>query len=245
MKEFPINLIDQLRRAKHVAVLTGAGISAESGVPTFREAQTGLWAQYDPQELATPHAFRQNPRLVWAWYEWRRGLVAQADPNPGHLALAEMEQQVSQFTLITQNVDGLHQRAGSQHIIELHGNIVRNKCFDDGRMVTEWKDTGEVPPRCPRCDGFLRPDVIWFGESLPYDALNTAVAAAQSCDLFLAVGTSAVVQPAASLPLQAIQHGVTTVEINPQTTPITRFVDFVLAGPSGQVLPGLVEAVWG
>ena len=240
----PPQLITQLRAAQHVTVLTGAGVSAESGVPTFREAQTGLWAQYDPQELATPHAFRQNPRLVWEWYEWRRELVAQANPNPGHLALAELERHVPQFTLVTQNVDGLHQRAGSQNVIELHGNIVRTKCFDDGQIVTEWADDGEIPPRCPRCGGRLRPDVVWFGEGLPAAALRTAVAAAQSCDIFLAIGTSAIVHPAASLPLEAIKQGKTAVEINPQTTPITPYMTYTLSGPSGQTLPALVQAAW-
>ncbi len=237
----PQELVETLRDARHVAVLTGAGISAESGVPTFREAQTGLWAKYDPQELATPHAFQRNPKLVWEWYEWRRGLVAKAEPNPGHFALAQLERRIPKFTLITQNVDGLHQRAGSQNVIELHGSIVRTKCFDKGHIVSEWAETGEVPPRCPRCGSLLRPDVVWFGEGLPYDALGTAVTAAQSCDIFLAIGTSAIVHPAASLPLEAIQKGIPTVEINPQTTPITRYMDFVLAGPSGEILPALVQ----
>ena len=240
----PPDLVQQLYEAQHIVVLTGAGTSAESGVPTFREAQTGLWAQYDPQELATPHAFQQNPRLVWEWYQWRRELVANAQPNPGHMALAEMEKLVPKFTLITQNVDGLHQRAGSKNIIELHGNITRTKCFDKGHVVTEWAETDEVPPRCPQCSSLLRPDVVWFGESLPYEALATAVSASQTGDLFLAIGTSAIVQPAASLPLEAVQRGIVTVEINPSTTPISRYMDFTLSGPSGKIIPAIVEAVW-
>jgi len=242
--DFPADLITRLRGAQRVAVLTGAGISAESGVPTFREAQTGLWAQYDPQELATPTAFRRNPRLVWEWYAWRRELVAQAQPNPGHLALVAMEQWVPQLTLITQNVDGLHGRAGSQRVIELHGNIMRTKCFADGRSITTWPPTDDVPPRCPHCGDYLRPDVVWFGESLPYDALATAVAAARACDVFLSIGTSAVVQPAASLPLEALQTGATIVEINPQPTPLSRYATFVLAGLAGEILPQLVETVF-
>jgi len=242
--DFPADLITRLRGAQRVAVLTGAGISAESGVPTFREAQTGLWAQYDPQELATPTAFRRNPRLVWEWYAWRRELVAQAQPNPGHLALVAMEQWVPQLTLITQNVDGLHGRAGSQRVIELHGNIMRTKCFADGRSITTWPPTDDVPPRCPHCGDYLRPDVVWFGESLPYEALATAVAAARACDVFLSIGTSAVVQPAASLPLEALQTGATIVEINPQPTPLSRYATFVLAGLSGEILPQLVETVF-
>lgn len=240
----PDELVQALRRARHVAVLTGAGTSAESGVPTFREAQTGLWAQYDPEELATPQAFRRNPRLVWEWYEWRRGLVVKAEPNPGHRALAALARRVPQLTLITQNVDGLHQRAGSENVIELHGNIMRTKCFDDGRIITQWPETDEIPPRCPRCGGRLRPDVVWFGEGLPVDALATAVTAAQTCDIFFSIGTSALVQPAASLPVHALRNGRVTVEINPQPTPITRQMNFVLAGPSGQILPALLAAAW-
>ncbi|NHZ72767.1 MAG: NAD-dependent protein deacylase [Aquificales bacterium] len=241
---FPDQLIEALRTANHIAVLTGAGVSAESGVPTFREAQTGLWAQYNPQELATPQAFRRNPKLVWEWYAWRRELVAQAKPNPGHLALADLEGEVPQFTLITQNVDGLHQRAGSQNIIELHGNIMRTKCFDNGRLIQSWPKTDEIPPRCPHCGGMLRPDVVWFGESLPYEALETAVANAQSCDIFFSIGTSALVQPAASLPLEAIRAGALTVEINPQSTPLTSRVNIALTGGAGDILPALMTAAF-
>lgn len=244
MTVIPTELVELLRRAQRVVVLTGAGISAESGVPTFREAQTGLWAQYDPQELATPQAFRRNPRLVWEWYNWRRQLVAAAEPNPGHLALAEIERRVPEFMLVTQNVDSLHRRAGSQNVVELHGNITRTKCFSEGTVVTSWPETDEVPPRCPRCQGMLRPDVVWFGEQLPYDALSQAIAAAQASDVFFSVGTSAVVQPAASLPLEAAQSSATTVEINPQPTPISPYIDYVLSGPAGEVLPALLKAVW-
>lgn len=243
--KIPPDLINSLQQAKHVFVLTGAGTSAESGVPTFREAQTGLWAQYNAEELATPQAFRRNPALVWEWYEWRRGLVTNAAPNPGHVALAQMAQHVPQFTLITQNVDGLHQQAGSENVIELHGNIMRTKCFEMGHIVSSWPETDEIPPRCPRCDSLLRPDVVWFGEGLPLDALSTAVTAAQTCDIFFSIGTSGLVQPAASLPVQAIRNGHVTVEINPHPTPITRQVSYALAGPSGEVLPALLAATWG
>ncbi len=243
-QSFPEALLTALHAAQHVAVLTGAGISAESGIPTFREAQTGLWAQYDPQELATPQAFQRNPRLVWEWYSWRRELVAQAEPNPGHLALAALEKYVPQFTLITQNVDGLHERAGSQAIIELHGNITRTKCAEDGRLIPTWPPTDEIPPRCPHCGGRLRPDVVWFGESLPYDSLATAVAAAQTCDLFLSIGTSSLVQPAASLPLEAMLANAITVEINPQPTPLTARFDYVLPYTAGAILPDLVAAAF-
>jgi NAD-dependent deacetylase len=239
----PPKLIEALRSARYVVVLTGAGVSAESRIPTFRDAQTGLWAKYSPEELATPQAFRRNPKLVWEWYAWRRELVTQAKPNPGHLALAELEQCMPKFTLITQNVDGLHQRAGSRNVIELHGNINRTKCFDEGDIIDSWPPTTELPPRCPRCGGYLRPDVVWFGESLPQEALTVAFMAAEQCDLFLSIGTSALVQPAASLPLVALEQDAVVVEINPDTTPLTPWVTHVLRGPAGQVLPALVKTL--
>ncbi len=240
----PPFLIDELQTAKHIAILTGAGTSAESGVPTFRDAQTGLWAKYDPQELATPQAFRRNPALVWDWYAWRRSLVAQAKPNAGHYALARMARHVPELSLITQNVDGLHQQAGSQDVIELHGSIMRTKCFNCDRVVDDFEETGDTPPHCPFCTGLLRPDVVWYGENLPHDLLSRALSAAQRCDLFLSIGTSSVVYPAASLPLEARQHGASTVEINPDQTPLTAQMNYVLAGPSGVVLPELLRAVW-
>ncbi|RMF02166.1 MAG: NAD-dependent deacylase [Chloroflexi bacterium] len=240
--QFHPDLIEELHAAQHVVVLTGAGTSAESGVPTFREAQTGLWAKYNPEELATPQAFRRNPKLVWDWYTWRRELVAQAQPNPGHYALAELETLVPNLTLITQNVDSLHQRAGSHNVIELHGNISRIVCSKERRVVDTWPDTGDVP-RCPHCNAPLRPDVVWFGENLPQEAIYLAYKVSGDCDLFLCVGTSALVHPAASLPVAAIQNDIMTVEVNPNTTPLTPHADFHLQGPSGQVLPALVEAL--
>ena len=237
----PLELIKTLRSAPYVVVLTGAGVSAESGVPTFRDAQTGLWAKYSPEELATSQAFRRNPKLVWEWYAWRRELVAGAQPNPGHLALAELEQRLPNFTLITQNVDGLHQRAGSRKVIELHGNINRIKCFEEEEIIDSWPPTSEAPPRCPRCGGYLRPDVVWFGETLPPQALQAAFEAAQQGDLFFSIGTSALVQPAASLPLVALQAAAAVVEINPDTTPLTWRATYVLSGPAGQILPALLN----
>ncbi len=203
----PESLVTTLRNARGVAVLTGSGISAESGVPTFRDAQTGLWSRYEPQELATPEAFARNPRLVWEWYTWRRELVKQAAPNPGHRALAALEARVPGFVLITQNVDGLHRRAGSQNVTELHGNIMRSRCFVEGIVVEPREDDTSVPPSCPNCDAFLRPDVVWFGEALPVRAFEEALEAARGCDLFFSVGTSGLVQPAASLALDALQNG--------------------------------------
>ncbi len=238
----PASLSQALAQAQHVVVLTGAGISAESGIPTFREAQTGLWAQYDPQELATPEAFARNPRLVWQWYTWRRQLIGAAQPNPGHLALVEMAGMVPRFTLITQNVDNLHQDAGSTDVLELHGNIFRSKCFRENVLVASWPESEEGPPPCPHCGGPLRPDVVWFGESLSRDVLERAIAAAAAADLFFTIGTSGLVQPAASLPLMAQQAGAITVEINPQATPLTASMNYHLAGASGEILPQLVAA---
>lgn len=239
----PAELVKQLAVAKHVTVLTGAGVSAESGVPTFRDAQTGLWAKYRPEDLATPRAFRRNPRLVWEWYEWRRKLVAEAKPNPAHVALAEMEKLFPHFQIITQNVDGLHQRAGSRHVIELHGNITRTKCFDEGTIISSWPDTGDVPPICPNCGGRLRPDVVWFEEPMPEAEMNQAARASTDCDVFLSIGTSTVVYPAAALPSEALRSGATVVEINPQQTPFTPQAHFALTGAAGVVLPELVARV--
>src|SRR5678815_778262 len=179
----PEKLVAALRAAKKVVVLTGAGTSAESGVPTFRDAQTGLWAKFSPEDLATPEAFQRDPKLVWDWYEWRRQLVSKAQPNAGHEALAQMEASVPDFTLITQNVDGLHQQAGSKRVLELHGNIRRTKCFREDSVVDSW-DSKESPPRCKRCGGFLRPDVVWFGEALPQAVFGEAEKATRSCELF-------------------------------------------------------------
>jgi len=235
----PESLADLLGRVRRVTVLTGAGVSAESEVPTFRDAQTGLWAQFRPEELATPRAFRANPRRVWEWYAWRRALVARAQPNAAHRALVEFERRIPQFTLLTQNVDGLHQRAGSRAVVELHGNLTRTKCFEENVVVERWAENGEVPPRCPRCGGLLRPDVVWFEENLPAAALARARAASGECELFLCVGTATVVQPAAALPYLALEAGVVVVEINPQSTPLTPRAHYVLAGAAGAVLPAL------
>ncbi len=240
----PESLVATLRDARSVAVLTGSGVSAESGVPTFREAQTGLWARFDPQELATPEAYARDPRLVWEWYTWRRELVDAAAPNPGHEALAEIERHVPQFVLITQNVDGLHRRAGSQDVVELHGNIRRSKCSREGVIAEPREDDTGVPPSCPRCGASLRPDVVWFGESLPADAMAEAFDAARTCDLFISAGTSGLVQPAASLPFEALNAGAVVVEVNPSETPLTRHADYALRGLAGEALPALVNAVY-
>ena len=243
--EIPKSLVETLRSAYSVAVLTGSGISAESGVPTFRDAQTGLWVRYDPMELATPEAFTRDPRLVWEWYAWRRKLVEGASPNPGHEALAELERRVPEFALMTQNVDGLHRRAGSQRVIELHGNIMLSKCSREGVVVASRTDGPEVPPICSRCGALLRPDVVWFGEALPVAALTQAFEVSRDCDLFLSAGTSGIVQPAASLPFEALRGGVSVVEVNPDETPLTRHVEYGLRGRAGELLPALVSAAYG
>ncbi len=243
---FPESLLTRLRQARRVVALTGAGVSAESGVPTFRDAQTGLWARYRPEELATPEAFARHPERVWAWYAWRRSLVQQAAPNPAHEALARMERLVPEFTLITQNVDGLHQRAGSQRVIELHGNLMRTVCAARRHLVERWDPVpeGEVP-RCPYCGSLLRPDVVWFGEALPGEALEAARRAAEEADVMLVIGTSGLVYPAAALPALAAERGAYLIEVNPQETALSPIMHARLVGPAGKVLPRLVEAVWG
>jgi len=241
---FDPEIVKRLRGARRVVVLTGAGISAESGVPTFRDAQTGLWARYNPEELATPQAFRHDPGLVWKWYLWRRELVTGALPNPGHRALVRLEQVVDDLVIVTQNVDGLHRRAGSRRVIELHGDITRTVCSACRKVYGDPVMLDDGIPRCAVCDEMVRPDVVWFGEALPVEALQTAVAACRGCDLCIAVGTSALVQPAASLPFEALTSGAPVIEVNPQVTPFTPRATYSIRGRAGEVLPHLVEAAW-
>lgn len=244
MSAFPDTLVDSLKSAQHVVAMTGAGVSAESGVPTFREAQTGLWAKYDPTELATPQAFERNPKLVWQWYQWRRQKVLGVQPNPGHLAIVELARLIPRFSLITQNVDGLHQRSGSQHVIELHGSLMRAKCFGQNHVADAWPDDStQQPPACVTCGSPMRPDVVWFNEQLPSAALETAFSAAQQCDLFFSIGTSSVVHPAAALATIALDSGATVIEINPNPTPLTAQATYSLRGPSGTLIPELVSAM--
>ena len=237
----PEALIEALRSSRHICVLTGSGISAESGVPTFREAQTGLWERFDPHELATPEAFLTDPVLIWNWYRWRRDLVAKVKPNSGHRALVDLQAQVRDFTLITQNVDGLHQRAGSQNVIEFHGNLFEDRCFVEDCVVTEEYDASATVPTCPACGSNLRPGVVWFGEAIPQNALQDSMTAASSCDLFLSIGTSSLVWPAAGLADTARAAGATIVEVNPDTTPLSNATDFQLNGNAGTILPELLE----
>jgi NAD-dependent deacetylase len=239
--QIPRELPQILRDAERVIVLTGSGVSAESGVPTFREAQTRLWERFDPQQLASPEAFDSDPRLVWEWYTWRRRLVSDAEPNPAHRALAELEARVPEFTLVTQNVDGLHQRAGSREVIELHGNILRSRCSWEGVIVEPVDHDEAVPPLCSGCGAYLRPDVVWFGEMLPAAAIEAASVAARACDVLFSVGTSSLVYPAAALPYEALENGATVVEVNPSETPLTGHADHVLRGMAGEVMPELLR----
>jgi len=226
--------------AGRIAVLTGAGISAESGIPTFRDAMTGLWSQFRPEDLATPEAFAANPKMVWEWYAWRRERVMKVAPNAGHAALVALENRTPHFTLITQNVDGLHARAGSRNVIELHGNIMVDRCFAEGCVLTPADEIPGTPPQCARCGAPVRPGVVWFGEALPPKALDDALAATRRCDVFLSIGTSNVVEPAASLPFTALQAGAAVIEVNPERTPLSGRATIVLAGAAGEVLPRLV-----
>jgi NAD-dependent deacetylase len=245
MIEFPAELIQYLTKASRVAVLTGAGVSQESGLRTFRDAQTGLWAQHRPEDLASPEAFARDPKLVWDWYAWRREAIKGVRPNAGHYALAEMENKISKFTLITQNVDGLHRMAGSKNIFELHGNILKVRCSECGTFAETWGDDAESVPRCEKCGGLLRPDVIWFGESLPRAELESSVEASRACQVFFSIGTSGLVQPAAALAHAARNRGSVVVEVNAEPTPLTPKTDFAFHGKSGEILPELVKAVWG
>ncbi len=229
-----------LAEAERVAVLTGAGISQESGIPVFR-GPGGLWRQYRPEDLATPEAFARDPRLVWEWYDWRRSVVAKAAPNPGHYTLAQLEQRAKDVTLITQNVDGLHERAGSRRVLKLHGDLWTLRCLGcGGESANHEVPLPELPPRCA-CGGLLRPGVVWFGEALPEEVFRQAIAAARRAQVFLVVGTSAVVQPAASLALVAQEAGARLVEINREETPLTAQADASFLGAAGEVLPRLVE----
>lgn len=245
---FPTGLITLLRsiRTPKLVALTGAGVSQESGLRTFRDSQTGLWAQRfaKPEELASPEAFARDPKLIWDWYAWRREAVKGARPNAGHYALVEIEKRISQFTLITQNVDGLHRMAGTQNLLELHGSIQRVRCSECSMLAESWGDDSDAVPRCTHCGGLLRPDVVWFGESLPRDQLERAVEAAHACEVYFSIGTSGVVQPAASLAHAAHNRGAVVVEINAEPTPLTPKANYAFQGKSGEVLPELVRAVW-
>jgi NAD-dependent deacetylase len=240
---FSKKLLDKLASASAVAALTGAGISAESGVPTFRGSE-GLWKKFKPEELASFDAFIKNPDLVWEWYAYRKKLIAEVKPNPGHYALAEMEKLFREFAVITQNIDNLHRRAGSTRVHELHGNIERNYCINCGRRYrNEELSSTASAPRCIDCGGLIRPDVVWFGELLPTNEWELADRASRNADVFFSIGTSAIVYPAASLPLAAKESGAYIVEINAEVTPLSDIAQESLIGKAGEILPRLVEAI--
>lgn len=242
--------VEFLRNATRVVVFTGAGVSAESGIPTFRDPVTGMWEKYGPAELATAAAFRKDPALVWGWYEWRRALVAKAQPNEGHHVIAALERFVPELLVVTQNVDDLHERAGSLRVVHLHGSLQTARCFACARPYPlPWGHQAELsagskePPRCLRCNGRVRPGVVWFGEKLPQQELNRAIQAAKESDLFLSLGTSGVVYPAAQIPEVARQHGATVLHFN--TEAFEPPDDHVLVGRAGYNLVRLLSAAFG
>jgi len=263
----PAELATALREARHIVVFTGAGVSAESGIPTFRDALTCLWSRFDAMALATPEAFLADPALVWGWYEWRRLKVRQARPNPAHHAIADLAHRVPRLTLVTQNVDDLHERASSPAeacpVLHLHGSLHQPRCFNCGTPFEPPTDAAAVadrnapagwrpqaldadgqrlpPPPCPACGGLIRPGVVWFGESLPAHALAAAFDAAEHCDLLLSVGTSGVVEPAASIPRVAARAGAWVLHVNPQPVAVGGAKVRQLNGAAGTVLPELAS----
>ena len=234
----------QLAAAQRVFCLTGAGVSAESGIATFRDAQTGLWSKFDPQQLASQAGFAADPSLVWRWYMDRLHWVDDSTPNAGHLTLAELETMLPAFTLVTQNVDNLHEQAGSQRVLHLHGSIARFRCNRCDVMYTlkPADRDAEMPPCCIACGDYVRPDVVWFGEMLPQAVLNEAMRAAQEADVALVVGTSGVVYPAAQLPYMAQDAGAYVIDINPDPSEISKLANAYLQGPSGEMMPLLAAA---
>jgi NAD-dependent deacetylase len=248
----PSDLVLALRAAKHLVVFTGAGVSAESGIPTFRDALTGLWERLDAEDLATPGAFRKDRELVWGWYEWRRMNVLKAQPNPAHLAIAELTQYVPKLTVITQNVDDLHERAGSIEVLHLHGSLHHPRCFTCGQAhmlaleVPEEPDGGRrlEPPVCSYCGGPIRPGVVWFGEDLPQRELQAATDYVQRCDFLISIGTSGMVYPAAQIPLLAHHGGAKVVQINPTATQLNAVCSWSLRGAAGVLLPKLLHAAF-
>lgn len=251
--DMPPVIVDALRACRHLLVFTGAGVSAESGFATFRDALSGLWARFDPARLATAEAFVDDPELVWGWYEWRRQRALRAQPNPAHLAIAELAARVPRLTLVTQNVDDLHERAGSREVIHLHGSLQAPRCFDCGQpqacpaVGPDAREEGRrlPPPRCTCCGGAVRPGVVWFGETLPEAELQRAFAAASECDLLLSIGTSGQVYPAAQVPRIALRSGARVVHINPQPVAACDPREHGLQGASGVLLPQLLRAAFG
>ena len=228
---------NQIEKIKKIVVVTGAGISQESGIPTFR-GKDGLWRNHDAMKLATIDAFYDDPKLVWEWYNERRMNIFQAQPNPGHMAIAELEK-YAKVTVLTQNIDGLHQKSGSSNVLELHGSIVKIKCTVCDYNEKNLTEISDLPPLC-KCGNILRPDVVWFGESLPQDVWHNAINFASECDLMIIAGTSLVVSPANTLPIYAKQNNSTLVEINPEETEMSGEMDEIVRSTSAESLPRLV-----
>lgn len=242
---FPEKLIERLLSADSCVVLTGAGVSAESGVPTFRDAVNGTWSRFNVEEFGTPDAFKRDPKKVWEWYEYRRMQASDIKPNPGHYAFAQLEKIFPEFWLITQNVDGLHKKAGSKNILALHGDIYKNKCFEEDIYIEDLPESDEKPPRCPNCGGYIRPAVVWFHEPLPEQEIKKAIEKTSDCDVFIVAGTSAVVYPAAELPIIAKRNGAYVIEVNLEQTPISDQLDITILGKTGEVMPELVRTLEG
>jgi NAD-dependent deacetylase len=241
----PDKILQRLRSAQSVVVLTGGGMAAESGIPSFREAQIDEWMTYDVSELATPQAFARNPRLVWRWYEHRRRLADAAEPSPAHYALVDLEQFYPKFTLITQTIDGLHWRAGSRDLLELNGCLRRSRCYETGEVLSAWEETGDVPPHCPHCGSLLRPDVVMFGEGLPHAELRAARQAVETCDLFLCVGSVGAIEPIASFPFVARRVKALVVTIAPEDTLYSLMADHVVNARPGEVMTELARLIIG
>lgn len=247
---FDPDLLTILRKARHIVVFTGAGVSAESGIPTFRDAQTGLWKQFDAARLASPQAYRTDKALVWGWYEWRRMKVLKAAPNLAHFAIVALAEHVEKLTVITQNVDDLHERAGNVGVIHLHGSLHKPRCFACARPyefsaeIPEEPEAGRrlEPPRCQHCDGRIRPGVVWFGERLPEAEWQRAEIAVHNCDVLITIGTSSLVWPAAEIPINAAKRGATVIQINPDETSLDKVAHYNLRGKAGDIMPRLVKA---
>ena len=246
---FNPKLLNILQKARHIAVFTGAGVSAESGIPTFRDALTGLWANFDAAQLASPHAYRADKATVWGWYEWRRMNVLKAIPNPAHYAIVRLAEETETLTVITQNVDDLHERAGSVDVIHLHGSLNKPRCFACARPYQFSSDIPEEPedgrrlepPRCKHCRGRIRPGVVWFGEVVPKADWRRAEKAVNYCDVLICIGTSSLVWPAAQIPIDAAKHGASIIQINSNSTLLDNISDYNLRGTAGSILPQLVE----
>lgn len=241
----PDTVLQRLKNARRVVVLTGGGVAAEAGVPSFRASHTGHWAQYDVSELATPQAFLRNPRLVWEWYDFRRRAADAAQPSAAHYALVDMEQFYPDFLLVTQTIDSLHWRAGSRDLVELNGCLRRSRCYEAGHTVHSWDDDGDLPPRCPHCGSQLRPDVVMFGEGLPQTELRKAQRAMEQCDLFLTIGAVGAIEPIASFPFVAKRVGAMVLSIDPEDSVYSLMADHVIAATPAETLPELVRHVTG